>query len=304
MRKNPSMIEISAAGPGVRASISREGAGLHGLWVGEHAVMPADTASSRSRWFSGPTLAPWPNRIRDGRWTVAGREFSSPANDGKGNALHGLVFDREFEIVDQRADAVTLEYLLGTDAAYPWPVRVRVTYAVDADGLTCTFGGRNESTERVPFAIGTHPYFPFDDDSTLTIDATQGFAVDERLIPTGPMLGLDAWGAEAGVPIPLATFDADDCFTNHSRDARGRGHTLVTYGDGSTLDVWQDGAMDYTVIFLARDFEWSDGRTRAIAIEPQTAPTNAFNTGSSLIWLDPAAECAVQWGITYRPRPV
>ena len=296
---------ITAAGAsgGTRALISMSGAGLHALHVGDRAVMPGDTERSRARWFSGPTLAPWPNRICDGRWSIAGGDFTSPANDGLGNALHGLVFDKAFDVVERRDDRIVLEYLLGADAAYPWAVRVRVSYVVDADGLACTFGAVNESDARVPFAIGTHPYFAFDDGCTLTIDAEQGFAVDDRLIPTGAMLGLEAWGAITGEPFALAGFTADDCFTGHRRDALGRAHTVITYPDGASTDVWQDAAMGYTVVFVTRDFEWSDGTTHAIAIEPQTAPTNAFNTGTSLIWLEPGAECAVQWGITYRPRP-
>lgn len=294
---------ITANGGSTRALVTPLGAGLHALQVGDRAVMPVDTERSRARWFSGPTLAPWPNRIRDGRWNIAGRDFSKAPNDGLGNALHGLVFDRAFEVVEQHDDRVVLEYLLGADTAYPWAVRVRVSYAVDAGGLTCTFGARNECDERVPFAIGTHPYFAFDDGCMLTIDAEQGFAVDDRLIPTGDMLGLEAWSAAPGEPFSLAGFTADDCFTAHRRDDRGLAHTVITYPDGATTDVWQDAAMGYTVVFVTRDFEWGDGTVNAIAIEPQTAPTNAFNTGTSLIWLEPAAECAVQWGITYRPRP-
>jgi aldose 1-epimerase len=41
---------------------------------------------------AGQILAPWPNRIRDGRYTVEGRQLSLPLNEPDvHNAIHGLV---------------------------------------------------------------------------------------------------------------------------------------------------------------------------------------------------------------------
>lgn len=285
----------------VSAVISPKGAGLHALQVHGRTVMPLDTQDGRTRWYSGHTLAPWPNRMRDGEWVFEGSALAAPVNDGKGNALHGLVAQRDFEIVEQGPDAVTLECLLGGDAVYPFAVRVRVTYTVDADGLTCAFGGRNESGKRVPFAIGTHPFFPFTDDCTITINAANAFVVDQRLLPTGDLVDLGQWHAQSGVPIPMSTFVVDDCFTTLARDTAGIAHTLVTYPDGFATDVWQDAGLPNTVIFVTHAFEWSDGSTNAVAIEPQTTPTDSFNSGTDLTWLAPGEELSVRWGVTVIP---
>lgn len=288
----------SGDGPSaVQAAIDPVGAGLHGLRIRDRDVMPLDTEFARTRWFSGHTLAPWPNRMRDGHWTYEGATLSAPTNDGMGNALHGLVAQREFEVVRHEADSITLECTLGADPVYPFAVRVRVTYSVDESGLTCSFGGVNESEQRVPFAVGTHPFFPFDDECTLTINAAHAFEVDERLLPTGKLLDLSPWNAQPGQPLPMATFNVDDCFTGLARDERGIAHTLITYADGAVTDVWQDAALPYTVIFTTRAFKWSDGGTCAIAIEPQTVPTNAFNSGIDLTWLAPGEESFVRWGV-------
>ena len=281
----------------VSAQIAPVGAGLHEVRIGDRDVMPLDTEWAQTRWFAGHTLAPWPNRMRDGEWEFEGEMLSAPCNDDLGNALHGLVAQRRFDIVDHQADSITLERMLGGDPVYPFAVRVRVTYAVDECGLTCTFGAINESAKRVPFAIGTHPFFPFEDDCTITINAANAFEVDERLIPTGRLLDLGPWGGSPGAAIPLATFSADDCFTSYMRDAQDVAHTLITYPDGSVTDVWQDAGLPHTVIFTTRDFLWSSGHTKAIAIEPQTAPTNAFNTGADLIRLEPGQQSFVRWGI-------
>ena len=42
--------------------------------------------------FGGKVRAPWPNRIRDGRYRFAGREHVTPITEPeRGTALHGLV---------------------------------------------------------------------------------------------------------------------------------------------------------------------------------------------------------------------
>jgi aldose 1-epimerase len=290
-------ISCSTATGEVSAIVSAVGAGLHALHVRGRDVIPLDTEFARTRWFSGHTLAPWPNRMRDGHWTFEGAELSAPANDGMGNALHGLVTHREFSVVSRTEASLRFELVLGGDAVYPFAVRVMVEYKVDAYGLTCSFGGRNESNQRVPFAIGTHPFFPFDDDCTLTINAANAFEVDDRLIPSGRLVDLGRWRAQPGEPVALSTFVADDCFTTLVRDASGLAHTVIGYPDGSSTDVWQDTGLPHTVIFTTRDFLWSDGGTKAIAIEPQTVPTNAFASGTDLTWLAPGEDIVVRWGV-------
>jgi aldose 1-epimerase len=51
-------------------------------------------------------LFPFPNRIRDGRFTWDGREYRLPPNDpAMKNAIHGFACRRPWRVVDQGADA-------------------------------------------------------------------------------------------------------------------------------------------------------------------------------------------------------
>ena len=52
-------------------------------------------------------------------------------------------------------------------------------------------------------------------------------------------------------------------------------------------------------MFTTRDFPTPDGHTLAVAIEPMTAPVNAFNSGLDVHWLDPGDTWTVAWGIQY-----
>ena len=82
--------EISAGG--YRAVVTECGAALRVL---EHdgrplvAGWPEDEQTSAGR---GQLLAPWPNRIRDGRYSFGDRDLQLPLSEPKlHNASHGLV---------------------------------------------------------------------------------------------------------------------------------------------------------------------------------------------------------------------
>ena len=83
-------------------------------------------------------------------------------------------------------------------------------------------------------------------------------------------------------------------------------HT-VTAPDGSRTEVWGDQNFRYAQVYTPRNFPRSTGTTanpapgQAVAIEPMTAPANAFNTGEGLRWLEPGETWRLQWGVRHRP---
>ena len=52
-------------------------------------------------------------------------------------------------------------------------------------------------------------------------------------------------------------------------------------------------------IFTTRIFPRGSGFTTAVAMEPMTAPADAFNSGQSLRWLNPGETWIASWGIRY-----
>ena len=59
----------------------------------------------------------------------------------------------------------------------------------------------------------------------------------------------------------------------------------------------QDENHAFVQVFITRDFP---GTPLAIAIEPMTAPPNAFNTGEGLRWVEPGETWTLGWGIQYQ----
>src|SRR4051812_14400828 len=76
-------------------------------------AMPGFEAGGQKPTASGiPILFPFPNRIRDGKFTWEGREYVLPGTDDWGNAIHGLCMDRPWRVVRQANDFVTGQFRL------------------------------------------------------------------------------------------------------------------------------------------------------------------------------------------------
>ena len=82
-------------------------------------------------------------------------------------------------------------------------------------------------------------------------------------------------------------------------------HSLVA-PDGRRVELWTDANFAFVQAYNPRAFPFETGTGMAIALEPMTAPANAFNTGQGVRWLDPARRgcSAGEYGIVRPPsRP-
>src|SRR5262249_4683208 len=89
-----------------------------------------------------PILFPFPNRIRDGRFTWQGKDYQLPLNDpSQKNAIHGFACFKPWRVVEQGADTngawLTGEFQGSHDAPESlerWPAdyRLRITYRLMA----------------------------------------------------------------------------------------------------------------------------------------------------------------------------
>lgn len=293
-------IELAARGGDVRVVLSRYGAGLRELRVDGREAVCRDTDRARVSWYSGVMLAPWPNRLRDATWEFEGERLTGTVNEGLGHGHHGLVFRRPFSVEEQTSERVRFELELGADPVYPFAVRIAVEYTAVATGLRCEISATNHDTRRVPFAVGMHPYFPVDAGTRLVLDAEAVLLTDERQLPTGELADPLSLGVAAGVAADLESLRLDHCFTSLRRDARGVAAAQLLDVDGGVTELWQDESLPYTQVFTLGEFPAASGLRRAVGIEPQSAPANAFNSGEGLVWLAPGETKSFTWGIDSR----
>ncbi|HWS57689.1 MAG TPA: aldose 1-epimerase family protein, partial [Actinotalea sp.] len=235
----------------------------------------------------GAVLAPWPNRIRDGRYTFDGVEhqldLSEPA---LGTALHGLVMWQRWAVVpvDDAAhlagQAVTLELRIAPSGGYPFDLLLQVTYRLTATGLHVQASATNLGTSAAPYGIGFHPWLsPGDaplDECTIRLDASTRVLVDDRLLPVGtaPVTSAD----DLRTPRTMRGLDLDDAFVDVLRDPDGLSWIHLTGPDGRTAAVWMDESMDTWQACSGDHLGAVDWRRTGLAAEPMSCVADAFRT--------------------------
>ena len=101
---------------------------------------------------------PWPNRIRDGRYSFGGRDLQLALTEPRArNASHGLVRWAAWTLEEHAGHSVSLTYRLMAQTATPgpWTCTCSTTCRRRAD----RHPHRDEpSAEPAPYAAGMHPY--------------------------------------------------------------------------------------------------------------------------------------------------
>ncbi len=292
----------------VTATVAELAASLRRLVVdGVELVQdyPADALPSQA---SGIVLVPWPNRVRDGRWTL--RERQGPGSSvqqldltepSKGNASHGLLRNTGYAVTALEESAVTLSARVFPQHGWPFHLDTSVRYELVDDGLLVTHGIRNTGDAAAPVGIGCHPFLRVGDvpmrELTVTVRADRMLTTDERSLPTGerPVEGSDR-DPRAG--LPLAGVDLDTTYTGLAAAEDGRVRHRLTAPSGEGVELHADPAFAWAQVFTSTVYEGPDGRTDAVAIEPMTCPPDALNSGDGLVVLQPDEQWIVDWGLT------
>lgn len=287
------------------ATLATVGASLREYTVGGSDVVVPFGADEVSPAFHGKVLAPWPNRLADGRYNFDGHDYRLPLTEpARSTALHGLAADDDWTVTEQSADAATLVLDLPARPGYPFSLRVGVTYALGDEGLTISTTALNTGGAPLPYGVGFHPWISPGtgstgagslDDCTLQLGAERLVTVDDRLLPTGTTpVSRDMDFRE---PRTLAGSDLDDAFVKLIRDADGRSWARLTRGDGSTVAIWMDGAAKAWQVCTGNQINPVAARRSGVAIEPMSCIADAFRTGDDLVVLQPGESHTLVWGM-------
>lgn len=256
--------------------------------------------------FPGRILWPFSDRIPHGIYLFEGQDYHLPINDTDfGDAIHGFIYDRRLLVTERSADdsetTISLLARLGPSDVdgYTFAVDLEIEYRLDASGFELSARGYNRGGRPAPVGLGWHPYFALPDvdrldELILTTNANRYVPVDERLLPTGaiePVGGtrFDFREREEG---EIGTRELDVALTTADHGAI----TTHLRSQEYTLTIEQGGAFAYQQLFTP------PGR-RAIAIEPVTAATNAFNRpdlGLILLHHDQSFEARCRISLTTR----
>ena len=292
------ILQLASADGLWRAQISPVGASLVSLWHGDIEIITSPY-NEPLRALAGSVMAPWPNRLEDGAWQLGDREFKATINDAEGhNANHGLAFDKEFALASQTDSRLHLELNLFDEQAYPFSVLLSVTYLLQNTGLQVELEAKNLSNEDVPVAFGMHPYFVLDQDSTLSVDAKTWVTKNVRNLPVSASTFENSPLANnAGQNI--CNLELDECFTDLRFGSNDFCVTTVTRPSlGIAVEVEQSRELSHLMLYRLQ--ESSQPNRSLLAIEPQSAPANAFRKLESVASLAPAATFKANYRVKFR----
>lgn len=294
--------EYQLARGAARAVITGVGAAIRRLSVNGVDLTPGYRSDVLRPFYSGTVLMPWPNRVRDGRWTHEGTTHLLDVTEPhRGNALHGLLCFTDYQLLEHTDAAISLAARVFPQHGYPFHLETQVRYALADDGLHVTHTVVNVGPDPAPVAIGAHPFLCIGDvatsELTLTVAADQHIEVDDRLNPIGvaPVTG-GYWDLRTGRRV--ADLDLDDAWTGLHMTAGGSTHTLQA-PDGRTVSLWADDQFGYIQVFTTRKYPIGDRFVTAVAVEPMTAPADALNCGTGLRWLETGHVWSASWSIRY-----
>lgn len=282
------------------------GGGIREYRHGERAVLQGYGLDAICDGARGTPLAPWPNRLGDGRFTFDDTTYQVPLTEpDQHNAIHGFLRWRAWECVHHGASTVTMRAFVHPMPYWPFALEVTISYTLAADGLNVTTSVRNAGGQDAPWAHGQHPYLATGggavDDCRLTFHARTRIATGRRQLPTGrtPVRGTPFDFGEGRLFGPTKI---DHAFTDLLRDEHGQAWLSLRGTDARTVTAWVDNSYPYLEVFTGDTL--TPGRARqSLGVEPMTAPPDALQSGTDLVRLPPGQTRRHRWGVRLDPVP-
>lgn len=319
---------------GVSATIITYGAALQSLMLPDDSGSAADITLGYATLdkyveepqYFGATVGRFANRIARGTFTIDGKTYRTPLNDGE-NTLHGgdKGLDKvNWDVVgtdDSAAASVTMRYVSPDgEMGYPGALTVDATYALDnRNQLTITYTATTNAPTIVN--ITNHAYWNLSGEGApggamnhvLTIPADRFTPIDATSIPTGELLPVEGtiFDFRDGMAVGEHVRDADN---QQIVNARGYDHNFVigeqvtedTHlmakvedpSSGRGFELWsnQPGVQFYSGNFFDATVSGKAGRLYrqgdAVVLEPQLFPDAPNQEGFASARLNP--------GETYR----
>ena len=279
---------------GNRAEIIPAAGGILNAWTHAHASGPVqviDGFADETQWreqvekgFQGSKLSPFVCRIADASYRWEGRSYRLEKFHLNGAAIHGLIYDAPFEVIEKIVNNQFAELELkhvygGTDPGYPFAYDCYIRYRLEPGNiLQVTTAIHNRSKQTIPLADGWHPYFGFGkpiDNLLLSFQATAELEYNDALIPTGRSLPTNRFSQ----PQSLAGISLDHGFALDFSSPQ----PLCTLTDPERrlqVAFFPDRSYPYLQLY-------TPPHRRSIAIENLSAAPDAFNNRIGLVSLEP-----------------
>ncbi len=235
--------------------------------------------------YASAILFPFANRIADGSYVYESKTYQLEINQKEeNNALHGLIYNKTFELISQKTTPEKAEVLLSYEEfeqfeGFPFTYAIDLKYILTKNSLDVIVSVKNTDTKTFPFTIGWHPYFNSQNlfNSAVHFKSCKKFIFDKRNITQG----IEEIAIDRTIFIENKTLD--DCYDLDSNEI------------GFETPV-------YSFVLKSSEKEsflqlYTPPHPNTIAIEPTTGISNSFNNGEGLKTLKPNDSYQIHWNL-------
>ena len=205
--------------------------------------------------YFGATVGRYGNRIGGGKFSIDGKTYALPKNNGD-NTLHGGItgFNKKVwqarEIASKDGESLEMSYSSADgEEGFPGNLSVKVVFTLPTDGNELTIDYTATTDKATVLNLTNHSYFNLAGegdgdilDHVLTLHAKQFTPVDKTLIPTGELRDV------AGTPLDFTRATAIGKRINESYEqlvfGKGYDHNWVIASDGRKGLTLAAGAYD------------------------------------------------------------
>lgn len=256
--------------------------------------------------FGYPLLFPFPNRLPQGNYIFKGAHYQADVNFKDGNAIHGLVCDRPWSVVESGASPDRGAWVTATfdtrdfpevQRQYPFSCVLTATYTLRKGSLHLSFTAQNVGERDLPMGFGIHPWFPCPftkagkrEACELLIPANKRWELEseDNLLPTGNLPHVGDSEYDFRQPSALGQQFLDEVYTDLIFDGDWHVSRFRDRASGLELEMKASPVFREFVIYAPLDRE-------IVCLEPYSSTTNAVNlnesgTNAGLIILAPRAK--------------
>jgi aldose 1-epimerase len=273
---------------GMEVSITNFGATIVTLRVPDRAGKPADVVLGfdtlegyeNGKSYFGATVGRYANRIGGATFSMDGRTYTLPKNNGN-NTLHGGIvgFNKKVwkarEISVKGGESLELSYLSGDgEEGFPGNLSVKIVFTLPADRNELKIDYSATTDKDTVLNLSNHSYFNLAGegngdilDHVLTLHAKQVTPVDKTLIPTGELSDVAGTPMDFNTATPIGKRIND----NYEQLVFGKGY------DHNWVLARSGGATSLTIAAEASDPK--SGRTLQVL---STEPGVQFYSGNFL----------------------
>lgn len=239
--------------------------------------------------YASSILFPFASRIKEGKYTFLEEDFQLNKNDDDINALHGLVYNKKFELFESKIHkdncSVTLNYYENDKCiGFPFKYFVSLTYTLFKNSLQLKISVKNNDDSSFPFVLGWHPYFISEDlsNSMLKFKSNKKVIFDENLITKEIVEN-----TQEDV-FTLKNKQLDDCFFLEDN--------IVSFSTPNyELEITSDAKENYLQLYTPKDLP-------IIAIEPMTGVSDSFNNKIGLQVIESEQSYAIIWNLSINTK--